>query len=323
MKLNQKATVQISPTQPFNFDATFFKPDHFTTDDHIYKKGIRWQTVNWDGKKVGVKFTNTGTSESPQITMDVYSDSKLDSSYLNSLKDEIVYRYNLRLDLTAFYKKYRSNKVLRNAIKNLEGMRPGHPSSLYEYLIIGTVLQNALIKRSIQMFRNLLKKYGERLEFDGQELLCMWDIGRLESVDEQELRDLKVGYRAKTIKFVDSQFNCGYVNELEMRDWEVEYQKETLLSLHGVGSATVWYLLFDVFHRFDVFEHISPWEQKIYSQIFFGRGLDDLASVDELLGFIDQFGEFKHLAVHYLWEDLWWRRQGGEHIDWFEKEIRT
>lgn len=202
-------------------------------------------------------------------------------------------------------------------------MRPGHPSSLYEYLIIGVVLQNASVKRSIQMFKNLLSKYGTPLEFDSVKLLCLWNIGRFENVEEQELRDLKVGYRAKTIKRIDFQFNCNYVNEMEMRDWEVEYQKETLLSLYGVGPATVWYLLFDVFHRFEVFEHISPWEQKIYSQLFFQRGLDDLASVQELLDFIDQFGEYKHLAVHYLWEDLWWKRQNGTVFEWLEKEIRS
>jgi hypothetical protein len=46
MKLTNKKVIKIKPTTPFNFDATFYKPDHFTTDDHIYQKGIRWQTIN-------------------------------------------------------------------------------------------------------------------------------------------------------------------------------------------------------------------------------------------------------------------------------------
>jgi hypothetical protein len=51
-------------------------------------------------------------------------------------------------------------------------MRPGHPGSLYEYLIIGVVLQNATVKRSVQMFQNLLINFGDVLEFDNKRLLC-------------------------------------------------------------------------------------------------------------------------------------------------------
>ena len=41
MQLNKSKTISIRPISPFNFDATFFKPDHFTTDDHSYEKGVR------------------------------------------------------------------------------------------------------------------------------------------------------------------------------------------------------------------------------------------------------------------------------------------
>ena len=34
-----------------------------------------------------------------------------------------------------------------------------------------------------------------------------------------------------------------------------------------------------------------------------------------------QYGEYSMLAVHYIWEDIFWRRK-NEKIDWLEKEIR-
>jgi len=39
--------VTIIPTVPFNFDATFYKPDHFTSGDNIWQPGVRWQTWRW------------------------------------------------------------------------------------------------------------------------------------------------------------------------------------------------------------------------------------------------------------------------------------
>ncbi len=323
MKLSLVKTLSIEPTTPFDFDSTFFKPDHFTTDDHEYVKGIRWQTMNWGGKKLGLKISNISTVKKPIIKVDIYSDGKLGSDYLNSFENEFRYRFNLDLDIKDFYDKFGDHLILKAPIKNLYGMRPGHPSSLYEYLIIGVILQNASVKRSIQMFRNLLSKYGDILEFDGKKLYCLWDVGRFNHVDEQELRDLKVGYRAKSIKRLDKEFYERNIKEEDVREMILDEQKGFLISLYGIGPATVWYILFDVFHRWDVFEHISPWEQKLYSQLFFKRDLDNLATVEELLEFINQFKEYKQLAVHYMWEDLWWRRENGEIIEWLEKEIRA
>ncbi len=322
MKLSKIHKIKITPTVPFSFNTTFYKPDHFTTDDHLYEKGIRWQTFNWKGRILGVKFINQGSVDKPLIVVEVYSKEVLGEAFLNLFRKEILYRYNLNLDLNEFYDKYSSNSLLNKAIKNLRGMRPGHSSSLYEYLMIGIVLQNASVKRSIQMFKNLLFKYGTKVKFDDKELLCIWSKGCFDDIDEQELRELKVGYRAKSIKRVDSQFSNEKIDEFDMRSWNIGQQKEALLSLYGIGPATVWYILFDVFHRWDVFEHISPWEQKIYSKLFFDKGVDDLASVDELLEYINSFEEYKHLAVHYIWEDLWWKRENGEEIEWFEEEIR-
>src|SRR3990172_2708282 len=137
MKLIKVATIEITPTSPFNFDATFHKPDHFTSGDNYWEPGTRWQTWLYGRKP-------------KQETID-------------SLIKEIRFRYNLDLDLTDFYKSFKNDKVLAPIIKKWHGMRPGHPSSLYEYLIIGIVLQNATVKRSVQMFRALLENYGTKL----------------------------------------------------------------------------------------------------------------------------------------------------------------
>jgi hypothetical protein len=63
----------------------------------------------------------------------------------------------------------------------------------------------------------------------------------------------------------------------------------------------------------------QTWEQKIYSRLLFNRELVDsqtiLAEVDA------RWGEWKMLAAHCLFEDLFWQRQSG-HIPWLEELIR-
>jgi 3-methyladenine DNA glycosylase/8-oxoguanine DNA glycosylase len=234
----------------------------------------------------------------------------------------VRYRYNFDLDLSAFYGTFANDPVLGPIIKRWRGMRPGHQSSLYEYLIIGIVLQNATVRRSMQMFQALLETYGKLLDFDEKQLWCFWQPGRLQHVTEDELRALKVGYRARSIKRIDEQFAQGLLDEQELRGMDREAQRQALLKLYGVGPATVWYLLFDVFHHWDFFDHISPWEQRIYSKLFFDADPEHPVPVKQLLERFATYGEYKQLAVHYIWEDLWWKRK-HEHIPWLEKLIRV
>lgn len=321
MKLKKVKSVELIPTSPFDFDSTFHKPDHFTSGDNEWEKGVRWQTWFWEDKQLGLKFQNKGTRSKPKILIDIYFAKELSKDFITSLKKEIRYRYNLDLDLTDFYKKFDKDEVLAPIIKRWKGMRPGHPSSLYEYLIIGIVLQNAMVKRSVQMFQALLENYGKLLEYDGKKLWCFWKPGGLKDVTEDELRALKVGYRAKSIKKIDEQFTQGLIDEFELRKKDRDIQMEELLDLYGVGPATVCYLLFDVFHHWDFFNHVSPWEQKIYSKVFFDKDPENPVPVKKLLKHFEKYGEYKQLAVHYIWEDLWWKRK-TKHIPWLEKEIR-
>jgi len=302
--LKEQELIEIIPSSPFDFDSTFHKPDHFTSGDNHWEPGIKWQTWLWENNSIGLKIFNKGTREKPKLNIEIYSNKKLSKDFINSLIEEIKYRYNLNLDLSNFYHAFAKDKTLGPIIKKWRGMRPGHPSSLYEYLLIGIVLQNATVKRSVQMFRALLENYGTLLKFDGKELRCFFKPGSLQTVSEDELRALKLGYRAKSIKRIDDYFAQGLMDEMALRKMNRETQMNELLKLYGVGPATVWYLLFDVFHHWDFFNHVSPWEQKIYSKIFFDVDPEQPVSVKKILKYFERFGDYKQLAVHYIWEDL-------------------
>ena len=270
---------------------------------------------------IGIKFSNKGTVENPLVEIKIFSKDKLSDDFVSSLVNELKYLYNFDLNLNEFYQTFSKDMVLGPIIKKWSGLRPGQPSNLYQYLIVGIVLQNATVRRSVQMFQALLEKYGTCLEFDNKKLYSFWEPGGLKNAPEEELRALKVGYRAKSIKKIDDYFNKGLINEVNLRSQDLKTQRDELLKLYGVGPATVWYILFDVFHHWDVFDHVSPWEQKIYTKLFFDKDPDNPVSTKKILKYISRYGKYKHLAVHYMWEDLWWKRK-NEQIPWLEKLIR-
>lgn len=322
LRLKHQVGLTLYPIALFSFDPSMHKPDHFPSQDTKWEAGIRWQTMLWQEKPLGLKFENNGTFIKPKIQLTVFSEDKLEEKYLEELKEEINYRYGFNADLTEFSRKFKSDSQLGPIVKKWPGMRIMSPQSLYEYLVIGIVLQNCTVRRSVNMTQVLFEKYGQAVEFDGNRFFCFWEPKTLLRTTEEKLRALKVGYRAKSLIRITEPFAKGEIDEIALRKKGKEEQRKTLISLYGVGPATVGYILLDVFKHFDELKHISPWEQKIYSKLFFNVNPDTPVPAEKLLDLFEKrYGKYKMLAIHYIWEDLWWKKK-NKHIPWLEKLIR-
>src|SRR3989338_2271076 len=284
MKLKRVTVMEIVPTSPFHFNSTFFKPGHFPSSDTKWEHGKRWQTMLWKKQKLGLIYENAGTKLNPKVRIRIYSNRRLTKDFLENLKQEVIWRFNLGLDLTDFYKDVSKDSLLSPIIKKFSGLRPMHYGSLYEYLIIDIMLQNTVVRRSISMLQSLFEKYGSLLEYNKQKLWCFWKPEALAKAKEAELRSLKVGYRAKSLMRVSKPFASGKIDELELRKKSKEEQEKALISLYGIGPASVGYIMFDAFHHWDYLRHISPWEQKIYTRIFFNKNhVKELVPVQKIL----------------------------------------
>lgn len=321
-QLKHEAVVGFLPAAPFNFDATLHKPDHFPSADNAWQPGSHWQTLRWGDMPLGLKFENQGTIDQPKIALRVWSAQPLEPAFLRQLTAEIEHRAQISFDLDDFYCRFGSEPHLGPLLVRWRGLRPLNLHSLYEYLMIAIVLQNATVRRSVNMLQALFENYGSLLSYDGKELYCFWEPATIAGASESQLRRLKVGYRARSILRVTQSFLNQDIDELELRNRSKEQQQQALLRLYGVGPASVGYILFDVFHQMDAMDHISPWEQKIYSRLFFEADPEHPLPVDRLLAYFEQhFSGYRMLAVHYFWEDLFWRRK-TEPVAWLERLIR-
>lgn len=317
--LQKQTSFFITPTSPFHFDGTFHKPSHFPSQLDEWQPGVYWQGM-WIGKRLfGLKVENKGSVNKPKIRVIVFSDRAVSHEEIQAVKNELIWRFDLNADLKEFNKLAKQDTRFYPVFKKWIGTRNSSPLNLYELLIIAVVLQNATVRRTVQMTAALLKAFGTKLVFDGKELFVLWQPERLERVSEQDLRDLKIGYRAKFIKRVSGEFASGMIDESRLRTLDQAETKKELMKLYGVGPETARILLFEVCHQYNTFDHIAPWQQKIYSRLFYGKPLVPATRVRNDIK--RQYGKYSMLAVHIIWEDIFWRRK-HEKIDWLEKEIR-
>lgn len=313
--LKNKKSFFITPIFPFHFDGTFHKPSHFPDKLTDWEKGKYWQTIRVGKKIFGVKIED----KKPKLKVTIFYNGKILGDEIDFIKQELIWRFDLNKDLKEFNKLARKDRKFYPVFKKWMGMRNSSAHDLYGLLVVSIFLQNATVKRTVQMMEAMLKKYGTKLKFDNKKIFAIWLPKRLEKVREKELRDLKIGYRAKFIKKLSQDFVKGKIDEFSLREMDKEEAQEELKKLYGVGPETSRILLFEALHKDDTFDHIAPWQQKIYSRLFYNK---PLVSANKIRDDIKKrYGKYAMLAVHYIWEDVFWKRK-HKHIPWLEKEIR-
>jgi len=317
--LDKRKTTVLEPKAPYNFDANFHKPSHFPSSDNVWERGKYWITMLWKGRELGLKFENVGNVNKPRIKVNVYSQKPLPKEFVDSLIPEISWRFNFNSDISEFCEKFNKDVILGPFIRKWKGMKPITANSLYGALIIYIVLQNAAVRRSVQMLEKLFDKFGKKVRFDNKTLSTFWEPEKMIKSTEQELRSLKVGYRAKFFLKITEHLVNKKIDEFSIRKMNRDEIKTELLKLYGIGPASVEGLLFENFYFCDTMETIPPWEQKILSRLIFNKKLVSSKKILEF--FRKRYKGWEKLASHYIWEDIFWKRK-HEHIEWLEKEIR-
>jgi N-glycosylase/DNA lyase len=231
-----------------------------------------WQTLNLKGTTLGVKMVSLGTIEKPKVKLTIHSEAKLSNMDTKKVVEEFNWKYGLNEDISQFSIEFKDDKFLKPTFKRLFGMRNNCANSLYELLVISIVLQNATVRRTVQMMNNLFNAYGTKVKFDNKELSAYWSPEDLKKVSEEELRALKVGYRAKLIQRISKSFANGEIEEFKLREMNTEDAEKELRKLYGVGPATAQIILGGYLRRYDTFNLKARfWEQKILSRVMFGR----------------------------------------------------
>lgn len=319
-ELKHRKVIEVKPKAPYNFDATVFKPAHYPDPLKIYETGKYWFAIRFENKIYGIKLENLGSPNKPKVMISIFSKSKITNEESKKLMDELDFRFEFSRDISDFCEKFKNDEVLSPFLKRWYGMHGSCAQDLYGFLMIGIFLQNTVVKRTVQMTEVMLQKYGVKVKFDGKEVFEFWKPDEIMKVSEEELRKLKVGYRAKLFIKTSETFVKEKIDEFKLRSLSVEKAKERLVKLYGVGPETARILLQEALHHYDIFEHIAPWQQKIYSRLLFNK---KMVPVEKITKYVkSHWGKWAVLATSYIWEDIFWQRKHGKKIDWLEKEIR-
>lgn len=302
----------IRPTPPYSFQGSFVKPSHFRTTDTVERNLTAWQTVRADGRVLGVRFSGNNDVWRPEIHVQVYGHGTIARGRWNRLMDLVKRRFDTESDLAPFFGLVRRTPRGRRTLLRWMGSRPTCAYSLYELLVILVCLQNARVGRTASMMQRLFEAYGQLVRFDGHSLWAFWDPRALVG-QERRLRELRLGYRARSLERLSQCFATAD-RDFEDRLWELPDPDlaDALREIPGVGPATAGGLMFDYFHRYDALAYLPPWETKVFRRLL----KEPKSSADDLVALAHRtWPGYSMLALHLLFEDQFWRlREGSPNV---------
>jgi 3-methyladenine DNA glycosylase/8-oxoguanine DNA glycosylase len=302
--LSCSAVLRLRAVPPYDFALTVHKPAGWSllTPFEIFEKGILWTAMRMpSGRVFGLKLWSVGTVEKPEIHCKVYFYQKLGQSERRESLKTVTWMLNLNEDVRPFYRLADHDPLVKVLVKDLYGMRNTKQPDIFSRLILAVTLQMAPITRSNQMMNLLIREYGERVRFDGKEVLYWPSLERIANASVKELEErCKLGYRAKSLKGIAEAIHRGFPSLQELEKMPVEEAKTKLMELKGIGEYSA-----DIVSPHPGFA-LDVWSAKIFNMLIFGEKVESPRNTIPALKKVaeDKWGRWRGYVFVYVLHDL-------------------
>ena len=292
-----KTSFELRPTPPYNFDLQWkFYSSSKEPQPEIYKDGIWSRAFKIGDRLVPVEITSVGTVEKPRLK--VNASSKLDAKEKRYLSDKIADIFRLGNDLKALYDFMEQDAILRKIKKELYGLRPpGIGASMFEGAIRVIIQQQISLRVAYVMTGELVRRFGEKIEIDGEPYYDFPSSQVLASADENELKKCKLSrQKSRYIRELALKVAKGYDLE-RIGKMSNEEAIGELMKFRGIGRWTAELILITTLGRMDLCVPDDLGARKAVSYFYFDGKLQ---SGDVVRKFTERWGEFGGWVIYYL-----------------------
>ena len=190
------------------------------------------------------------------------------SNNMDNLEEIVKNYFNLDLDYSSIEKRIALvDDNIKKAVTNTTGLR-FLKQDFFETLISYIISANNNIPRISKSVNEISKRYGKKVELDGQKYYLFPTPEELKDVTKEEYRECGVGFRDKYIYNTVAKINNKEINLEEMYKMDTNSLKKELLSLMGVGPKVADCILLFACSRTEVFP-IDTWVEKIMTKLYF------------------------------------------------------
>jgi DNA-3-methyladenine glycosylase II len=216
----------------------------------------------------------------------------------SSLRERVCWQFHLDAPLQGFYNRARKHPVFRFILKNLYGVKPLRPSTLFEMAVIAISEQQLSYLVAVKMRSRLVEALGKKMVFEGKEYRAFPTPEPLAECTVNDLRALSFSTRkAEYIIDLSSKVASGGFDIEALRDRPNEEIMDALISLRGFGRWSAEYFLARGLGRSEVVAGDDLGVQTLVGK-YLGSG--HRVTEKECRKIMEEWGPYKRWVVFYL-----------------------
>lgn len=289
---------------PYSFSLTVHKPAGWPllTPFEIFKDDILWTGMRFGAERMyGLKLRSNGTLNRPSISCQAFSRERITSQEKTGISDTVTWMLRTKEDLTAFYSIADHDPLAKTVVQDLCGMRDTLRPDIFPTLTLAVTLQMAPMARSNQMMNLLTQEFGEKIVFDGKDILYWPSPETIAKTSVKELeKRCKLGYRAKTLKGIAQTLLKGFPTLKQLEQMSPEEAKAKLMELRGIGDYSA-----DIVTPHAGFP-LDVWSAKIFHMLLLGtKPQDPRDTIPKLKKTAEEkWGKWRGYLFTYVLNDL-------------------
>ena len=210
-------------------------------------------------------------------------------------------------DIEKILQSIRKDKLVKDAVSRFPGLRllRQDPFQCYISFICSS---NASIGNIKQMLKKIVKKFGNRINFDGHEFYTFPIPEKLANSNITELLSCGLGFRAKYVKKASQNIVSGRIEFNYLKKLDYKTAKDILVDVYGIGDKIADCILLFSLEKIEAFP-IDRWTlrilRKYYSDVFdesISRSITKKKYEDIHEKIVRHFGPFAGYSQQFLFK---------------------
>jgi DNA-3-methyladenine glycosylase II len=274
----------------------------------LYEDGVYMRVLRPNRKPALVSVSSRGTTEKPKLLVDTYP--SLNKHELLYLKRLLRSMFESTYDFEHFYAIAKKDEIMSTIAKQLRGLRPIRPPTVFESAIIAITEQQISLHAATAIRSRLIQRYGDTVTRNGRTFYGFptpWSLARaklagLRRVGLSAAKARCIGEFSRRI--ADDGFNLGRLRR--MTDDQVVTE---LTRFRGIGKWTAEYVLARGLGRVDSLPADDLGIRRAVSMAYFkGRSIS-AEKVRKIM--TEKFAPYSGIAAFYLMYHLFWKPSGS------------
>ena len=296
--------LHIMPDAPFDFERSASMHGRFgDSPPDQYENGLYKRVVHVGMKPVLVIASSEGTTRRPRIGLEVHP--RLSKPETKSLKDVLGVMFRSSFDFNGFRKVTRKDRLMNIVAREVRGLRPIAPPTIFEALVIAITEQQISLNAAIAIRSRLVRAYGECVSFEGRRFYAFPTTKSLARTKPSQMRTLGLS-RSKSLYIVElaRRVEGGELDLESLRTKNDESAIAELTKIKGIGRWSAEYVLVRGMGRVNSLPADDLGIQRAVSQAYFRGKQIGSKEVREVL---DKFAPYSGIAAFYLMYYFFWR----------------